>query len=112
MTGEVRTFSYHYGLLELDSEDMSAEEEKYVHACVKTAVNLMLSEQKMLENQNAYRKYRDCPCAKLLYTGSGWGALEQIRRMREERPLFPQQFLFPAESLGEEQKEELLKVIG
>lgn len=102
--GVVKSFAICCGKLELDEEDR-------LYACVKTAVNYTVSEKELEQKLEVYRKYVNTPCEKLLYTGSGWGALEQIRRMKENLPMFPQQYVFPAETIGEEQQEKLMTLL-
>ena len=105
--GEICAFTLCYGKIDLDEEVL---DEHFAEACIKAAVKFIMPDEKLMEKHEQYRKYSNYPCTKLLYTGSGWGALEQIRRMKEEVPLFPQQYFFPAETIGEEQREELEKM--
>ena len=102
--GEMYSFAICYGKLELDKEDL-------MYACVKTAINYTISDKELAQKLEHYRKYVSVPCEKILYTGSGWGALEQVRRMKENLPLFPQQYLFPAETIGEAQQEKLMRML-
>lgn len=106
--GETFAFTHCYGKIDLDMEIL---DEHFAEACIKAAVKFVMPDDKLREKHEAYKKYNNYPCTKLLYTGSGWGALEQIRRMKENLPLFPQQFLFPAETIGEEQQAELEKIL-
>lgn len=106
--GESYAVTHCYGKIDLDADVL---EKEFVDTCIKAAVKFIMPEEKLEEKHKHYQKYSNFPCTKLLYTGSGWGALEQIRRIKENLPLFPRQYLFPAETIGEEQGEELEKML-
>ena len=106
--GDIYAFTHGYGKIDLDADVL---DEHFADACIKAAVKFIMPDEKLQEKHEHYKKYNNNPCTKLLYTGSGWGALEQIRRMKEDLPLFPQQFLFPVETIGEEQREELERIL-
>ena len=101
--GEVISFTQAFGGLTLDAEDTGDIAYDLAGMCVKTAVNSALSADKIVEFDKRFHAMHHLPCTKILYAGSGWGALEQVRRMNENQPLFPRQFSFPAETIGAEQ---------
>lgn len=101
--GDVISFTQAFGGLMLDTEDTGDIAYDLAGMCVKTAINSALPTDKIVQMDERFHEMESLPCTKLLYTGSGWGALEQVRRMHENQPLFPRQFSFPAETAGPEQ---------
>jgi tetratricopeptide (TPR) repeat protein len=51
-----------------------------------------------------YEERSNIPSEKILYQGSGWGALELERRVGRDEPKVPSSFVFVKDSLGVEQK--------
>lgn len=70
---------------------------------VRNAVNAALSADQVLRMDQQFQKLSSFPCTRLLYTGHGWGALENQRREKEGKPLLPRQFYFPSQSLTDDQ---------
>lgn len=88
-----------------DSYDISSD-------IVRTAVNTALPDSRILSMDQHFKTLSSLPCTKLLHTGHGWGALENIRRQKEDKSLLPEQFYFPAESLTQEQADWLALMQG
>lgn len=102
--GSVMSFTQCFGGLVVEPEDANAKDYEVAHMCVKTAVNGALSAQKVVEMNERFKNMSSIPCSKILHTGTGWGALELARRIKENQPLFPQQFSFPAETISDAQQ--------
>lgn len=97
------SFTQAFGSLALDPEDTTYSSYDVSHSIVRTAVNNTLSATDMLEKEQFFHKLSTLPGTKLLHMGSGFGALELMRRMFTDTAAIPIPFDFPAESLTEEQ---------
>src|SRR5207253_2219116 len=75
------------------------------HAAVENELERQLARAAMQEQLARSSALADRAPAKVLHHGSGWGALERIRRQRANQPAFGSSALpFPDNSIGEEQK--------
>ena len=99
------TFSYTQalGALKLDAADATDPSYEVAQAIVRAVANTVIPPAKLTEQHQKFAALTSLPCAKILYTGSGWGALENTRRIIEDLPMLPEQLAFPAESFTEEQ---------
>lgn len=97
------SFTQAFGSLTLEPEDTAYLSYDVSHSIVRTAVNNALSGADINEKEEFFHQLSTLPCTKLLYMGSGFGALEVVRRMFTDTAAIPLQFDFPAESLTEEQ---------
>jgi tetratricopeptide (TPR) repeat protein len=66
------------------------------------AIKALVNPARLAELEAQFRARADAP-GELLHHGSGWGALEQRRRVRAGAPPLPGAFAFPDSTLGDEQ---------
>ncbi|MEF9941410.1 MAG: DUF5107 domain-containing protein [Lachnospiraceae bacterium] len=99
----VISFTQIFGALSIEPQDGTNESYEFSQAIVRAAVQSTLSTEDVLEQDKTYHALSTLPCTSILHSGHGWGALEQVRRIEQNEPLFPIQLSFPAESITEEQ---------
>jgi len=99
----VISFTQAFGALKLDAADTTDTSYDLSQAIVKAVSNTVIPAAKLNELHQAFSSHDTIPCTKILYSGSGWGALENMRRILEDLPPLPQYLFFPAESFTEEQ---------
>lgn len=73
-------------------------------ALIRQAVEQSLPAEEVARADMHCRTLASLPCEKILHRGHGWGALENMRRRAENKPLLPASFTFPKDTLGKEQE--------
>lgn len=93
-----------FGYLETDPAHVHAED--WAHACnaVEPAVHGLISPAELASLEAAHRARADDAPERILVQGSGWGALEGLRRNRQAVSPITPAFDFPASSLGDDQR--------
>lgn len=92
-------FTQVFGGMEIDNEKAFCNWEKsknYIHNKIDTK----LSEEKLLSADRSFRELEDVVPDNILNFGSGWGALEALRKPE----IIPKGMIFPQETLGKLQK--------
>ena len=97
------SFTQIFGALTLD--DTKCLDAPYETAQMKVAetVELALSAEEVLRQDQYYQTLSSLPCSLLLHMGTGFGALENIRRKQEGQTVLAASCCFPEESLTGEQ---------
>jgi len=94
-----------FGYLEADSGEAHSPDWERATQAVEAALKGKISPRKIYDLEETYRSRADIPSQDILQAGSGWGALELIRRQRDPAAtLLPAAFVFPSSSLGMEQE--------
>src|SRR5262249_42557002 len=95
-----------YGLIESDANLVHGKDWKTAYESVERELEQHLPRRKMNELlANSAKSVADRAPVEVLHQGSGWGALEQIRRQRaSQKPFAPSALSFPGESIEEQQK--------
>ena len=97
-------WSYTQAIGELAASDISlAYNEDYSAArlFVEQELRKALSVDRIQKLHEEYVKKADMPLAELLSTGSGWGALEQVRAAKAGEKGAPESFSFPLYTMGD-----------
>jgi tetratricopeptide (TPR) repeat protein len=93
-----------YGLMEADPARTHGQDWRAAQRQVEDRLEQIAPRAEFEAAFNSARAYADHPPQELLHRGSGWGALERLRRERAGEPPFCSAGLvFDAESLGEPQ---------
>lgn len=93
-----------YGLLETDAEKIHGLDWKQASSMVKEAVEKLIPHQKLEAEYANSAFFADCQPVEILQRGSGWGALERLRREAVgEPPMCSAGLIFDDQSLGDEQ---------
>lgn len=94
-----------YGLIEAEPVAIHGDNWKEAETAVSTQLESLISSAKLEAEFAKSQTVADQPLTELWQQGSGWGALERIRREeRGERPLATPGLPFPDDSLTAEQK--------
>lgn len=80
---------------------------KEANANFEKEINALIPEQTLVFADEKYKKYANIPVShdSIVHNGSGWGALEVMRRKKENEEPLPRTVCFPSYSLGKEQKD-------
>jgi len=97
------SYTHVFSALHLDAADATDPSYEVSQAIVRAVANTVIPPAKLTEQHGHFTQLASLPCTKILSTGSGWGALENTRRIIEDLPLLPEQLTFPAESFTDEQ---------
>jgi hypothetical protein len=93
-----------FGYLEADPAQVHSPDWEIATQAVDTALKDRLPPGQIYDLERACRAGADQPSQVILQPGSGWGALELLRRQREAEAMpIPPAFVFPQASLGAEQ---------
>ena len=93
-----------YGLLETDAQAVHGADWHKAVAAAERRLGEMLPADWMEQELQRTQELADRPPEQVLYRGSGWGALENIRRRKAGEPaLAPPALVFDETTLGEEQ---------
>ena len=93
-----------FGYLEADPGEAHSPDWERATQAVDAALKGIISPRKIYALEETYRSRADIPSQDILQAGSGWGALELIRRQRDPAAmLLPAAFVFPPSSLSMEQ---------
>jgi tetratricopeptide (TPR) repeat protein len=93
-----------FGYLEADPVKVHSPVWEQAVKTVDAALKDRVSPQRIYELEEACRAGADQPSQVILQAGSGWGALELIRRQQDAEAMsIPAAFVFPSSSLGLEQ---------
>lgn len=94
-----------FGLVKADSAKVHGADWTTAWQAVDGELKRSLTAEALQDIQKQCGPLADAAPEALLYTGSGWGALEAIRRRVKMEPIqFPKAFAFPEATLGEEQQ--------
>jgi len=94
-----------FGYLEADPAEAHSPDWERATGAVDSALKGKISTQKIYDLEETYRSRADIASQDILQAGSGWGALELIRRQKDPAALpLPAGFVFPPSSLGVEQE--------
>jgi hypothetical protein len=93
-----------YGLMEADADAVHGENWAAAQAAVQQPLDALISESELEAEHQASAAWAGNAPIEILQTGSGWGALEQIRRQANNLPAFAAgSILFSQEDLDDEQ---------
>ncbi|MDL2296211.1 DUF5107 domain-containing protein, partial [Lachnospiraceae bacterium OttesenSCG-928-E19] len=100
---DVISYTQGFGAITLNSDDAMEPSYELSHAIVNAVVNTVIPAGKVTELHKTFSLFASLPCSKVLFAGTGWGALENTRRIMSDAPILPEHLFFPAESFTEEQ---------
>ena len=93
-----------YGLMEADPAAVHGSDWTLARQSVEDALEQLIPRAALDAEFERGAEFADLPPAELLHRGSGWGALERLRREASGEPPFCSEgLIFDEESLGEEQ---------
>ncbi len=92
-----------FGFFQGDPERVHAPEWETAWRSVDAALKSRIDAQELSQMDELYGERSDIPSTEILYSGSGWGALELERRIGRNEPPVPSSFVFPKTTLGAEQ---------
>lgn len=93
-----------YGLLEINAEQAHGPEWNRAGAAVTEAVEVLMPRQKLESELVRGAAFVNKPPTKIIQRGSGWGALERLRREAAgEAPMCAAGLAFDEQSIGEQQ---------
>ncbi len=93
-----------YGLMEADAEAVHGQDWSVAQSAVRAPLDALISEAEMEAEHQASAAWAGNAPIEILQTGSGWGALEQIRRQADSSPASTAtSILFSQENLDTEQ---------
>ncbi|SEM87950.1 DUF5107 domain-containing protein [Paenibacillus sp. OV219] len=92
------------GLGDADLDRVYQEDWEQARQYVESRIDEVLSEDDVYVTHAKHRSLADKAPEALLHIGSGWGALERLRRESEDGRSIPQGFTFADESLGAQQQ--------
>lgn len=88
-----------FGYIEAAAKDVHSDDWTAAYTCVDRALKARLPAARLTELHNACASLADLPPEQIYQLGTGWGALESMRRQRQNEPAFPSGFVFPESSL-------------
>jgi len=100
---ETITYTQAFGALKLDAADATDSSYEVSQAIVRAVANAVVPPEQLTRQHQRFFELASLPCSKILSFGSGWGALENMRRISKDLPLLAEQLAFPAESFTDEQ---------
>jgi len=92
-----------FGYLEADPGQVHAADWLAARQAVEGALQRKMTVEQLGQLEATLRSLADQPTKKILVLGSGWGALELLRRTAAGEPQLSPAFLFPGDTLGPEQ---------
>jgi len=96
-------FTQVIGMGSASAEEAYAADWKEAQAAVGRRLDELVSEEQVYEIHARLQECADISSGERLHTGSGWGALEKLRRAEAQEGSIPSGFLFSDDSLGEPQ---------
>ena len=96
--GESLSFTHAIGAVIFEEGDANLDSYHTSHAIIKAMVNHTLPTSKLEQQELYFEQFIKLPCAKMLSSGEGWGALENMRRVFDNQPLLSESLIFPTES--------------
>jgi len=96
-------FTQLIGMDQVDPEKAQAADWHEAQATVERTVDALLNEEQVYAIHERLRGHADQEAGEPLHAGSGWGALERLRRSEREGRSVPEGLSFPDGTLGEPQ---------
>lgn len=97
-------FSQLFGMTKVEQDAVYRENWQEAREYVHNRINGILNEEEVYARHREMRRYARKTPETMLHAGSGWGALERIRREKRGGKSIPDGFLFQEISLGEPQR--------
>jgi len=93
-----------FGFFQGDAERVHASAWETAWRSVDSDLKSRIDAQGLSQMNELYSERSDILSTEILHQGSGWGALEMERRKSRNESPAPSSFVFPKESLGDEQR--------
>ena len=93
-----------FGCISADPAKVHGSDWKSAWQAVDGVLKQRINRETLRQFESRCRPLLDSPPTEVLYAGTGWGALEQLRRAAQGEPAMPAAFAFGDETLGEAQQ--------